>query len=89
MSAGGNRCIRNVEKSEKTVPFVTSDRFFGQDVSELVLGVDVFHLDNLVKVDPVKQPKCNSVGARSVSHCRTSAFNNRLDYCFIVIKDVQ
>ena len=67
-----------------------SERFFGQDVSASVLGVHVFHTDHWVKVDPVKQPiKCNSVGAGYVSHGRTSAFNNRFDYCFIVLEDEQ
>ena len=50
-------------------------------------GVDVFDLDFGVKIDSIKQPiKSNSVSSGDVSHCRTSAFHNNLNYSFIVLK---
>ena len=33
--------------------------------------------------------KCNSVGSGKMSHCWTSAFNNHLDHCFTVFRDVE
>ena len=53
-------------------------------------GVDVFDLDLGVQINSIEQPiKSNSVGSGDVSHCRTSAFNNYLDYSFIVLKHLQ
>ena len=53
-------------------------------------GVDVFDLDFGVQIDSIEQPiKSNSVGSGDVSHCKTSAFNNHLDYSFIVLKHIQ
>ena len=43
-----------------------------------------------VLVNSIEQPiKCNSVGSGDVSHCRTSASNDHLDHCFIVIKHIK
>ena len=39
------RDIHDVEQTMKTVPFISSKTSFGQDVCELVFGVDVFDLD--------------------------------------------
>ena len=59
---------------------------FGSDVCELVFGVDVFDLDFGVQINSIEQPnKSNSVSSGDVSHCRTSAFNDHLDYSFIVL----
>ena len=59
-----------------------------QDVGKLVLGVNIFDLDFGVQVDSVKQPmKLDTVGTGHMSHCRTSAFENHLDYCFVVFKN--
>ena len=80
MTVGEDRWTRHDEQSMKSVPSVTSKGTFGQDVGELVLGVDDFHLNHWVQVDPVKQQiKSNSVGAGQVSQCRTSAFNKLLN----------
>ena len=50
-------------------------------------GVDVFDLDFWVQINSIEQPiKSDSVGSGNMSHCRTSAFNDRLDYSFIVLK---
>ena len=72
------------------IPLITCEITFGQDVCELVFGVNVFDLDFGVQIDSIKQPiKSNSVGSRDVSHRGTSAFNNHLDYSFIVLKNIQ
>ena len=47
------RNVHHVEQLEKSVPFITNERSFSQDVSELAMGVDTFHLDHWVKIDPV------------------------------------
>ena len=53
-------------------------------------GVNIFDLDFCVQVDSVNQPiKRNSVGSGHVSHCRTSAFRNHLEYRFIVFNNVK
>ena len=50
-------------------------------------GVDVFDLDFGVQINSIEPPiKSNSVGSGNMSHCRTSAFHNHLDYSFIVLK---
>ena len=72
------------------IPFITCEVALGQYICELVFGVDVFDLDFGVQINSIKQPvKSNSVGSGDVSHCRTSAFNNHLDYSFIVLKHMQ
>ena len=51
-------------------------------------GIDTFDLDLWVQVGSVKlQIKRNSLGSGHVSHRLTPAFQNRLDYCFIVFKN--
>ena len=51
---------------------------------------DVFDLDFGVQINSIEQPiKNNSVGSGDVSHCKTSALNNHLDYGFIVLKHIQ
>ena len=53
-------------------------------------GVRVFDLDFWVKVGPVKQPiERDSVGSGNLSHRRTSAYNDHLDYGFNVLESVQ
>ena len=45
------------------MPFTTRENAFGQEVSELLSGVDIFDLDLRVKIDLVTQPiKRNSDG---------------------------
>ena len=44
---------------------------FGQNVSKLVFGVDVFDLDFRIQISSIEQPiKNNSVGSGNVSQCR-------------------
>ena len=82
--------MAGVEQTQKMIPFITCEISLCQYVSELVFGVNVFDLDLEVRIDSIKQPiKSNSVGPGNVSHCRTSALENHLDYCFVVLKDIQ
>ena len=72
------------------IPFVTCEISLGQHVCELVFGVNVFDLDLGFQVNPVEHPiKSNSVGSGNMSHCRTSAFYDHLDHCFVVFKHIQ
>ena len=91
IAAGKNRWIHVVEQSLKSVPFVTNKRPFVLVVCKVVLGVaEFFHLNHSVKVDPVKpQIKCNTMCARFVFHCRTSAFENDLNLYVVILIDVQ
>ena len=55
--------MANIEPIRKIVPFITREITFGQDVCELVFGVNVTDWDFGVRIDPVKQPiQNNSVG---------------------------
>ena len=72
------------------IPLITYEIPFGYDVCVLAFGVDVFDLDFGVQISSIEQPiKSNSVGSGDVSHCRTSAFDNRVNYSFIVLKHIQ
>ena len=72
------------------VPFITCEIIFGQHVSKLVLGVNIFDLDLGVHIDSVEEPiKRNSVGSGHVPHRRTSALYDHFDHSFIVFKTVQ
>ena len=71
------------------VPFITCETAFRQNVAELVFGINVFDLAFAIQVHSVQSPiERNSVGSGHVSHRRTSAFNNHLDYCFIFFKNI-
>ena len=37
--------MANIEQAQQMIPLITCETSFGQDVSELVFGVDVFDLD--------------------------------------------
>ena len=45
MAAGKHREIHDVEQTKKMVPLITREITFGQHVSKLVLGVNIFDLD--------------------------------------------
>ena len=82
--------MADVEQTQKMSHSSRVKFLFVKYVCELVLGVNVFDLDLGVQIDSIKQPiKNNSVGSGDVSHCRTSAFNDHLDYSFIVLKHIQ
>ena len=80
----------DVEHTEKVVPLITGEIALRQHVCELVFGVNKCDLDVVVRIDSVKQPiKRNSVCSGHVSHCWTSSFDNHLDDCFVVFKNVK
>ena len=82
--------MANVKQTQKFIPFITCEVSLRQYVCELVFGVNVFDLDFGVQIDSIEQPiKSNSVGSGNMSHCRASAFNDHLDYSFIVLKHIQ
>ena len=82
--------MANIKCGQQMIPFITCEIPLCQDVCKLVLGVNVFDLNLGIKINSIEQPiKSNSVGSGDVSHCRTSAFNNHLDYSFIVFKHIQ
>ena len=56
MAAKKHREKQDVEQTKKMVPFITREITFGQHVSKLVLGVNIFDLDFGVQIDSVKQP---------------------------------
>ena len=81
---------QDVEQKEKMIPFIKSEIAYRHHVCGLVLGIDMFDLDFWFQFDSVKQTiKCNSAGSGHVSHRRISAFNNHLDYRFIIFKNVK
>ena len=82
--------MADIKQGQQMIPFITREIPFGQDVCELIFGVDVLDLDLWIKINSIEQPiKSNSVGSGNMSHCWTSAFNDHLDYSFIVLKHIQ
>ena len=72
--------FRNVEQTQKMIPFITDETAIRQNVGESVFGMDIFDLNLWVQVDSVTQPIWrNSVCSRHVSHRRTSAIDDHLD----------
>ena len=54
--------MADVEQTQKMIPFITCEIFLFQYVCELFFGVNVFDLDLGVQIDSIKQPiKSNSV----------------------------
>ena len=82
--------MTDIEQTQQMIPLVTCEISLGQYVCELVFGVNVFNLDLGVQIDSIEQPiKSNSLGSGNVSHCGASFFNDHIDHCFVVFKDVQ
>ena len=78
-----------LNKMKKMLPLITRETTFGQHVSELFPGVNIFDLDFGVHIDSVEQPiKSNSVGSGYMSHCWTSAFDDHSKHGFIVLKNI-
>ena len=73
------------------IPLIARETSFGQNVCELVLGVNIFDLDLWFQIDSVKQPtiRSNSVSPGHVSHFWTSSFNYHFDDGFVFLKYVQ
>ena len=82
--------MANIKQAQQMIPLITREISVGQNVSELVFGVDVFGLDFWVQIDSIEQPiESNSVGSGNMSHCRASSLHDHLDHCFIVLKHIQ
>ena len=81
-----SREIHDVQQWKKIAPFITHEISFGQEVSEMVFGVNIFDLDFGVHVDSVKQIERDSVDSGHVSDCWASSFDDHLDHSFVVFK---
>ena len=82
--------MANIKQIQQMIPLITCETAFCQDVSELVLGFNLFDLNLGIKINSIKQPvKSNSVGPGNMSHRWTSTFYYHLDNGFIVFKYVQ
>ena len=55
MTAGEHREIHDVEQTKKITPFITRETTFGQQIRQLVSGVNIFDVNFGVAVDSVKQ----------------------------------
>ena len=79
--------MANVKHAQQMIPLITRDTSFGQNVSKLVFGVEVFDLDLGIQINSIEKPiKRNSVGPGNMSHCRTPSFNDHFDHCFICLR---
>ena len=79
-----------VEQIKKIAPFITWEITFGQNVCELMIGVNATNLNLGVQLDPVKQPiQSNCGGPWDMPHCGTSAFHYHLNHSLIILKDIQ
>ena len=82
--------MANIKQAQQMIPLITREISFGQNVSELGFGADVFVLVFGVQVDSIEQPiKRNSVGPGNMSHCGTPSLHDHLDHCFVVLKHIQ
>ena len=67
--------MANIEQAQQTIPLITCEISPGQNVSELVFGVDAFDLDFGVQINSIKQPiKRNTVSSGNMCHCRILSF---------------
>ena len=78
--------MNDVEQTKKMVPLITREITFGQHVSKLVLGVNIFDLDfggsnNQANAILWALDTCPIVGLLS--------FSNHLDYRFTVFKNIK
>ena len=90
MATRMHRETHNIEQTQKVIPLIPRETSFGQNVSELVFGVNIFDLDLGFQIDSVEQPvKSNFVGSRHMSHRKTSSFDYYYDHSFVVFKNVQ
>ena len=81
--------MADIKQGQQMIPFITCEIPLCQDVCELILGVDILNLDFGIQINSIEQPtKSNSVDPGDVSHCRTSVFNNHLEYSFIYLKHI-
>ena len=70
-----------IEQAQQMIPLITCEISFSQNISELVLDVDVFDLDFGVQIDPINQPiKSNSVSPGNMSLCGTRSLHWHFDH---------
>ena len=48
--------MTNVQQAQQMIPLIRREISFGQNVSKLVSGVDVYDLDFGIQIYPIKQP---------------------------------
>ena len=46
--------MANVNQAQQMIPLITREASFGQNVSKLVFGVDVFDLDFGIQINSIK-----------------------------------
>ena len=46
--------MANVKQAQQMIPLITCEISFGQNVSKLVFGVDVFDLDFGIQIDSIE-----------------------------------
>ena len=68
--------MANVKQTQKMIPLITCEIPLGQYVCDMVLGVNVFAIEQTIK--------SNSVGSGYTSHCRASSLYDHLDHCFVI-----
>ena len=82
--------MADVKQMKKIVTLITCESSSCHYVCQLVFGVNVSDLNLGIQVNSVESLiKSNSVGSGHVSHCWTSAFDNHLNHCFIIFKNVK
>ena len=65
----------------------TRDRACGQDITDLLGGVDIFDLNSRILVRLVKQPnQIHTLGSGDLSHGRAPAFYDHLDHRIVVFR---
>ena len=78
------------KQAQQMIPLIMRETSFGQNVCDLVCGVNGFNLDLGIQINSIKQPiKSNSVGSGNMSHFRTSSVYDHVDHCFVVFKHIQ
>ena len=77
-----------VEQAQQMIPLIAGEISFGQNVSKLVFGVDVFDFvsRNPEVIRSNSQSRETLLSPGNMSHCGTLSFNNHLDHCFIVLE---
>ena len=89
LSAANRAEMADVEQMKKIILFVTCEITFGQNVCELMFGVDVPNWILGSRLILSKNPiQSNSVGSGHMSQCGTSAFDHHLIHGFIIVKNI-
>ena len=90
LSAASRAEMANIDQMKKIIPLITREISLGQNVCELMFGINVSNLNFKIKISPVRQPiQNNSVGSWRMSHCGTSALDYHHNHGFIILKEIQ